>query len=95
MHIRHHYAEKITLDTLARNTFTDKYRLSHNFKTLTGITIIEYVNKHRCDVSKNHIRNGLSISEAATLCGFDNMSFFTKTFYKHTGKHPSDYKELR
>lgn len=92
-YIRENFAEKLTLDILAQNAHVDKYSLSRNFKTITGQTVVEYINNHRCDRAKELIREGATISEAAIACGFNNMSFFTKTFKTFTGKLPSEYKE--
>ena len=92
-YIRENYDKKITLETLADHAFTDKFSLSRSFKAITGQTVVEYVNNYRCDRAKELIRNGIPINEAATQCGFNNMSFFTKTFKKYSGVNPSEYKQ--
>lgn len=91
--IRENFAEKLTLDMIAKNALADKYRLSRRFKDLTGQTIVQYVNNYRCERAKELIGQGIPVSEAAVRCGFNNMSFFTKTFKEFTGKLPSDYKK--
>ena len=90
--IQEHYAERITLDDIATILYIDKYNLARKFKEQTGKTIINYTNEIRCDNAKRLILEGIPVHEAARLCGFNNMSFFTKTFKKHTGKTPSAYK---
>ena len=90
--IQEHYSERITLDDIATILYIDKYNLARKFKEQTGKTIINYVNEIRCDNAKRLILEGIPVHEAARLCGFNNMSFFTKTFKKHTGKTPSAYK---
>ena len=92
-YIRENYSEKLSLDILAENAHVDKYSLSRNFKAITGQTVVEYINNHRCDRAKELIRSGLPINEAAIQCGFNNMSFFTKTFKKYSGINPSEYKK--
>lgn len=91
--IRANYDQRLTLDMIAKNALTDKYRLSHCFKAFTGLTIFQYINDYRCEVAKSLIRNGLMINEAAAQCGFNNASFFTRTFKRYTGKFPSYYKK--
>ena len=91
-YIRENYDKKITLDTLSKNVFCDKFSLSKKFKVITGSTIIEFINSYRCEKAIELIREGCPINEAAIKCGFNNMSFFTRTFKSHTGKLPSYYK---
>lgn len=92
-YINGHYAEKLTLDTIAKNAFINKYTLSKSFKLLTGRTVVEYINNFRCQRVKELIYEGIPISTAAFQCGFNNISFFTKVFKKYTGKLPSEYKK--
>ncbi len=89
--IRENYSAKITLDILAKNVYTDKYNLSKKFKEVTGSTIVQYINSYRCEKAKELICEGSPINEAAVKCGFNNMSFFTRTFKTYTGKLPSKY----
>ena len=47
----------------------------------------------RCKESKRLIKEGMSVSAAALSCGFENMSYFTKTYKKYMGALPSDGKK--
>lgn len=91
-YIREHYAERVTLGDLSRHVLSDKYGLCKSFKRLTGQTVVQYLNNYRCEKAKEYLRDGKTVSETALLCGFHNMSFFTKTFKEQTGKLPSAYK---
>lgn len=90
--IRTNYERKISLDEAAKNAFMNKYTLSCEFKKLTSQTIVQYINSYRCKKAAEYITSGTSVSEAARLCGFTNMSFFTKTFKRYMGAMPSEYK---
>ncbi len=92
-YIRDNYTHKILLDDIAKNIYCDKFVLSRNFKKVTGQTVVEYINNYRCNKAVNLIQKGFTVSEAANMCGFENLSFFTKTFKKHIGYLPSDLKE--
>ena len=93
--IRTNYERKISLDEVAKNAFMDKYTLSREFKKVTGQTIVQYINSYRCKKAAEYIISGCSVSESARICGFTNMSFFTKTFKLCMGKMPSKYKTSR
>jgi len=91
-YIRQNYMHKFSLDDLAASVYTNKYVLARQFKNVTRQSIVEYVNGYRCRQAELMISNGKSVSAAAELCGFSNMSFFTKTFKRFIGKLPSDCK---
>ena len=93
LYIQRNYDKKITLEELSKVTYIDKYSLSKIFKEFTGITIVNYINNYRCKTALSMIQNGEQINTAARLCGFNNISFFTKTFKKYTGNLPSFYKK--
>lgn len=92
-YIHFNYDKKISLSDLSRTLFIDKYQLTRIFKKCTGKTVFEYINGFRCKQAYRLINEGLSVSEAANMCGFSNMSFFTRTFKKYIGKAPSEFKK--
>ena len=93
--IRRDFSKKITLDAIAKSVYIDKYTLCREFKRATGQTVIEYVNSYRIQNAAQLISGGYTVSEAARACGFENMSFFTRTFKKYMGCLPSDYRDAR
>lgn len=92
-YIRTNYSQRLSLEGIAKNVFTNKYTLSRIFKEMTRQTVIEYVNAFRCRQAARLIHDGALISESARLCGFSNMSFFTKTFKQYIGCLPSEYRK--
>lgn len=92
-YINHHYAEHITLDDIVREAYISKYYLCRSFKTVVGMTVMEYLLKTRIAVAKNHLRAGaLSIGEIAERCGFLSVSYFSQIFKKTTGLTPLQYR---
>ncbi len=93
-YIRMNYNKKITLDEIAKEVLCDKYALCREFKLLTGQTIIENLNNYRCIKAIDYLSDGYTVAQAAVLCGFENISFFFKTFKRYIGKLPSSYKKI-
>ncbi len=91
MYVNNHYTEKITLDDVSMHTGMSKFYLSREFKTVTGFTIVAYINTLRCKLARDLIKRGFSVSDAAEKSGFENMSYFTKTFKRYVGNLPSDF----
>ena len=90
--IRENYSRKITIDEISKAVLYDKYALCREFKKLTGQTIIENLNNYRSIKAVDFLTEGKSVADTASLTGFDNLSFFTKTFKKYTGKLPKEFK---
>lgn len=91
-YIKMHFTEKLTLEDIANQTNISKYYLVHEFKRLTGKTVIEYLNMLRCINARSMIRNDFNISTAALSSGFENLSYFTRTYKKYIGVLPSEDK---
>ena len=90
-YIRENYDKKLLLDEIAQNVYMDKYTLSREFKKTTNQTVVQYINSYRCKKASEYIADGMAVSQAALMCGFTNMSFFTKTFKRYMGCMPSRY----
>lgn len=89
VYIRENFDRRLSLDELSRNVYTDKFSLVRDFKRITGQTVIEYLNSYRCQRAADCISGGASVSEATQMCGFQNLSYFSKTYKKHMGVLPS------
>ncbi len=89
-YIRQNMAQEITLDGVADHAGISKFHLARQFKAYTGSTVIATVNLIRCTEARRMIEGGRSVSEAAAACGFENLSYFTRSFKKCFSMVPSD-----
>ena len=94
-YIRQNLASPITLEDLAAHVGISKYHLSREFKLTTGMTLFAFLNLCRCAEAKRLMEEGFCVSESAIACGFENMSYFTRTFRKHFGTVPSAFQKQR
>ena len=94
-YIRSNFASKLTLDHIADHIGISKYHLARQFKTLTGNTIVGFINTLRCSEAKRLIIKGMSVSAAAYACGFENLSYFSRTFQKIIGAQPSSFSKRK
>ena len=84
--------QEITLQKIADYAgLTPKY-LCRIFKNYTSKTIMDYVNESRIERSCIELLHN-SVTEAAFNCGFNDVSYFCKTFKKHKGMTPKEYKK--
>ncbi len=92
-HIHAEYAQPLTLDGLAAAAGISKYYLSREFRRLTGMTVVEYLNSLRCEKAKPLLSGGsASIEEVARSVGFSGATYFARTFKGAVGMLPSEYR---
>mgnify|MGYP001953683936 CR=1 FL=1 len=85
--------EKICLDSLASHTNVTNSYLCKQFKKHTGLTIVEYINRHRIELAKNILTDSdKKVIDVAYACGFQSLSQFNRTFSKFTHLSPSKYR---
>lgn len=88
-YIENNIAEKIILDDLAEDTGVSKYYLHRIFKSLTGESIIEYVQSRKLTSSINElISTNMKIIDIALEYGFDHEQSYIRAFKKKFGYTP-------
>lgn len=92
-YIQANFDKKLSLNTISKAVCYDKYALCREFKKYTGQTIIENLNSYRIMRAKEYLQSGTTVAETAFMCGFENLSFFTRMFKRYTGNLPSHYKK--
>ncbi len=87
------YAENFSLEDVAKFVGVDKYYLSREFHKYTGYHFVAYVNRMRCKMARKLLSNSrLSIYEIGRRCGFENRSYFARSFQRYVGMRPSEYR---
>jgi len=90
-HIYHHYAERITLSSLASLVRLNPRYFGNWFSERTGMTVKEYVNRIRVRKAVDLLATGgFNVAEAAYRSGFRDVFYFSKTFKRLAGYPPSD-----
>ena len=88
-------SEEFSVKDFADELKVSRYYLSHLFKTVTGITMIEYRNELRLTKAKQLlIHTNQSIQEIAQALGFCTAAYFSELFIKSETISPSEYRKL-
>lgn len=86
-------SEKISLDTLAQHVNVTNSYLCKQFKKATGLTVVEYINRHRVELAKELLTSkNIRIIEIAYETGFQSLSQFNRSFHRYTGQSPTEFK---
>lgn len=92
-YLQKHYREPFTLQEVADSVGFNKYYISHLFKEIVGCSMVHYVNYQRCCYAKSLLASEkYTVSEVAEMSGFDNLSYFSKTYKKHMSILPREQK---
>lgn len=87
-------SEELTVQVLADQAYVTPSYLSRVFKQETGKTIGQYITEVRIEHAKELLLdNKLKLYHVAMLVGYNNPSYFAKTFKKAVGVMPSVYRE--
>ncbi len=87
------YNKPITLADVAKASHLSISRLAHIFKEQMGITIIDYVTSVRIERAKQLLlATDQNCTEICFEVGYNNQSYFTRTFKELVGMTPRQFK---
>lgn len=92
-YVRQHYAEDLSLESLAGIVYLSPAYLSRLFKRETGETLSAYVQNIRIEQAKTLLRTtSLKTYEVAERVGIPDPVYFSRIFKKVTGSKPRDFR---
>ena len=93
-YIHTHYESQITLNILASHFHLSREHLCRLFKKMTRMSPIEYLNFYRISTSTRLLREtDHEISDIALEIGFNNISYFNRTFKRYMHVTPGEYRK--
>ncbi|MDD3184767.1 MAG: AraC family transcriptional regulator [Anaerostipes sp.] len=91
-YIQNNYMKKIIVADLARCSAISESECLRCFKEIIGIPPIQYVKEFRIQKATELLKTtNMKVSDVGFACGFQDMSYFAKTFEKLVGCTPSKY----
>ena len=88
------YSLNYSLEELAKKYNLSISSLSHQFKKITGTSVMNYLLFCRIASAKNLLaKTDLNIGEITELCGFSDNSNFSRTFKKLNGVPPTEFRK--
>lgn len=92
--IRSHYDSAITLHDMAGVAGMSSKYFCYFFKEMTAKTPVEYLTNYRIEkASRKLLHSDLSVTAVAYACGFNDLSYFIKTFKQIKGVTPAQYRK--
>ena len=90
-YVEEHLEENFALQDMADHIGVSKCYLCKIFKNGTGTTVNQYVMARRIHRAKQLLRTGKNVTEVSAEVGFNDYSYFIKSFKSLTGVTPAKF----
>jgi len=92
-HIDSHFAERLTLDGMARHAGLSVPHFSREFRRCFRTSPVDYLIRLRMTRAQALLMDEhLNITEVAAMVGYDRLFHFSRLFRKHYGQTPRDLR---
>lgn len=95
-YIHNHFREDLSLQQLASVSGYSTSHFEHTFKHITGNSPFEYITRIRIINASEELKNtNKKITDIAAENGYDNISYFNRSFKKIMGLAPGAFRRSR
>lgn len=92
--IEEQFAESFSISDLADQHATNRRTLERRFKSATGNSVLEYLQRVRVESAKKVLeQDKKSVADAMYDVGYNDSKAFREVFRKYVGVSPVDYKK--
>lgn len=95
-YVAKNYMNHISVVDLAKQVGLDADYLTRKFKKQVNLNIQSYIIQTRITNSRTFLAQGYSVKETAAMCGFNEVSSFSRAFQKFDASHrsPSNWQHF-
>lgn len=92
--LQQHLSRRVTLDAMAAAAGMSRRHFTRMFREATGTTPSAHVERLRVETAGNLLAGtALSLKQVARRCGFGSEQTLRRSFLRHFGIAPSEYRE--
>lgn len=92
--IHEHYMEELTTPQIAKKAMISASECLRCFRAMIGTTPIQYVKQYRIQCAAELLKTtSMKVVDVGLQCGFQDMSYFAKTFKEMRGCTPQQYRK--
>lgn len=94
--IQEHYGQELTAKSIAASASISESECLRCFRATIGTTPIQYLKQYRIQQAAQQLLDtGERVSDIAIRCGFQDMSYFTKSFREQMHCTPTEYRNAK
>lgn len=94
-YISENYQNPISIEEISAHCYYSKSYFMRFFKENMGVGFIQYLNDYRLEIAAKLLHETDSnIIEIASAAGFENLSYFNRSFKKKYGISPGNYRRI-
>lgn len=94
-YIREHLHLNLMVSDYANQVHLSASYYANLFKKITGMSVMQFVTQERIDQAKLLLYAGKPIGEIARMLGYEDRSYFSDVFKRHTGMTPTEFRARR
>ena len=91
-YIEEHFHQEVDVHEVASIIHLTTAAFCRYFKKNTRMTFTEFLNQYRINQAKKLLLHDKNVTEACYASGFENLSYFNKTFKRIAGENPSQFR---
>ena len=93
-YIYQHYAEDLSLETLAEKVYLSSGYLSFIFKKETGMNLNRFIRVVRMEKARELLcSSNMKVAQVSEQVGIPNVSYFCRSFREYYGSSPESYRK--
>ncbi len=93
-YIETNYSSQITVSGISETLGVERTYLSKLFRKKTGMSIGEYLMNIRFSHAEEFLKSGYMVYEVATMCGYGDVSNFSRMYKRKKGVAPATEKRF-
>ncbi len=94
-YISQNIGRKFSVTEICNAINTNHTTLNERFSSVTGLCVSEFIISKRMEMARQFLMfTSLNIAEIAHLCGYTDVSYFTRAFRKTVGETPLKYRKI-
>ncbi len=85
----HYHDPELNISQISAHVSYSENHLSNLFRRQTGGSIVQYITKCRMSEAYRLLREGMSVSQVASVTGYTSPYYFSRRFKQYYGFPPS------